>query len=481
MANDPQKRALLDQLTDEANAPQPPIPAPLAPALADASATDPGSISNLESIADSPDTLRAGIDATKAEDTQPSFLSKLKDFAGGAIGVENPNSSPAAGKGAKLAQVIGKVGNALALAGGTPEQKQIAEENLQTPLKVASLQNEANYRNAMVGINSRKNDINQQNADTKEDVATKATIPTAEAKETNLEADTAKKQYELEVMKQGMFPVDPVTAQLVGRPDLAGKPVSAALWKGFNSVLQARGLKTTDLGPGNPNDPQSGGLWITDRAGNKIHQMSTVSPSVARANAILERNYHPVNDAHGNIVGYMNPSTRHFVTPSQMNNVAGGQSLEDAVGGSVIPPKPTTSMLTQGQMAQTVIDQIPTINSEISSIVDKIGPGEGRWNDFWVNKGGLNDPDYARLNQDLKFFATAMAKAHFGASASTQIVDALMHDFGQAQSAGDLISRVQSADSWMNGYASFAGGRNAHSTNVPKSPTNRPPLGSFEH
>jgi hypothetical protein len=115
-------------------------------------------------------------------------------------------------------------------------------------------------------------------------------------------------------------------------------------------------------------------------------------------------------------------------------------------------------MLTQGQMAQTILEQLPTIREEIAAVQDKIGPGAGRWNDFWVNKGGMDDPDYAQLNQDLQLLATAIGKAHFGARIPQGFVEEMMRDFGTAQSPDDLIARIESADRWVSGYASRVGG-----------------------
>ena len=70
------------------------------------------------------------------------------------------------------------------------------------------------------------------------------------------------------------IPLDPVTANLAGVPDLANKPVGQGELKAINMQLQARGYKFQDLG--------SEGMWLVDRAGNKIKQMGP-SPGVSRA------------------------------------------------------------------------------------------------------------------------------------------------------------------------------------------------------
>lgn len=476
MAQDAQKRAVLDQITDEATTPQP-LPGPLSPIVgqsaqplpatgptptlpyAPTTATVDDSTNELEKEKSSPDEMAARETAAK-EENPPTFLDKLKKFA-------TPGN---------IARTAGGVGDALALAAGTPEERQIAEEDEQMPLKLAQIANEREWRQGMLAINQQKANTGDQNADTKSKVANNATIPLAGARLENLGANTAKTEYETEVMKQGAFPVDPVTAQLVNRPDLAGKPVPAALWKGLNSVLQARGLHTADLG--------AEGLWILDRAGNRIHQVSSVSPSMARNEAYMlraqEAGLKPVNDELGNLTGWVNPVTGKSYAVSDVpgaENLVGGAT--GGSGAAVIPPKPTGNVMTRGQVAQTILPQIPVIQNEISAASGRIGPGEGRWNEWWVNKGGMKDPDFAGLSQDLQLYATAVAMAHFGASAPQSYVEALMNDFGTAQSPENLAAKVDHAGTWIEGYAARVGGNpNAHKN--PPSNNGTPQVQSFK-
>jgi len=173
------------------------------------------------------------------------------------------------------------------MAEGTPEQKEIAEQQSEMPLKVAQLRALTSYRQGELQNRGDANAIKyatQFDPNSAEGQKALAAGDLANARVPNIQADTAKKQYELEILKQGQFPVDPVTANLVGRPDLAGKAVSAPLWKSFQGVLNAKGLKAVDLG--------ADGYWTLDRAGNKVNQISSVSPSVARAQAYGQ--YRPV-------------------------------------------------------------------------------------------------------------------------------------------------------------------------------------------
>lgn len=98
--------------------------------------------------------------------SQDNFLTKLGRIAGGAFGVESPGSSPQAKAGSIAMHILSGLGTAGAEAIGTPAQKQIAQENAQIPLKMQQMQNEAGYRNAMVGNAANANATKQQNADT---------------------------------------------------------------------------------------------------------------------------------------------------------------------------------------------------------------------------------------------------------------------------------------------------------------------------
>lgn len=407
------------------------------------------------------------------------ILKTIGRLAGGAFGVSDPNSSPQAALGARIGGLVGRTGNALAEAAGTPEQKQLAEERLQMPLKLAQIQ----------GMLS----INQQNANTKKQVAdtgskteqdkyapgdeatgaprgtARVTADAAQQNADSNEALRAAHQKQIEASLNGEVFVMPEIASAIGRPELAGKNMSPIQYQQqVSNVLKSLGVKNQDLG--------AEGVWGTSPITGRITRLGD-SPSVARANSMLLRTQLPVNDAQGNTLGWVNPQTNSYTPVSSINAKGGGAPLTSTLGGDVIPPKPTSSVLSRGQVAQTILPQIPVIKDEVAQLADKIGPGAGRWTDFWVNKAGANDPAFAGLNQDLQLYATAIGLAHFGASMPQTFVQDMMHDFGTAQSPEDLQARIEHAEGWVQGYASrIGGGENPapkKSTNVPNS--NTPP------
>jgi hypothetical protein len=75
---------------------------------------------------------------------------------------------------------------------------------------------------------------------------------------------------------------------------------------------------------------------------------------------------------------------------------------------------PTAQTKTAGQFAGTLTEKIPTLKAEIDRLsqAGKLGPIEGRWNDFLAGKIGSGDPEYNELRVGLSLFASGTARAH---------------------------------------------------------------------
>lgn len=119
--------------------------------------------------------------------------------------------------------------------------------------------------------------------------------------------------------------------------------------------------------------------------------------------------------------------------------------------------QPAAQTRATAEFAKTVEDFAPKITQQVDNLKDKIGPGEGRWNQLWVNKGGMNDPDFAGLDQDLKMYASAITRIHFGLRGGQTIVGELQKNFSEAQSPEDLKSRINHANEWVKSYAAMKG------------------------
>lgn len=135
----------------------------------------------------------------------------------------------------------------------------------------ASIGAQARTGAAQIGANART-----EAADT----AAGARVQGAQIGATSREnvADTAAGSREkvANINQGSALPLDETVANLVGLPEMAGQPVGKGTLTNINKMLQARGYQQKDLG--------TDGMWLTDRAGNKLKRMGD-SPSLARAQA----------------------------------------------------------------------------------------------------------------------------------------------------------------------------------------------------
>lgn len=108
------------------------------------------------------------------------------------------------------------------------------------------------------------------------DVANIRAGATEQAAETGAQSRVRVAQIE-----QGQpIPVDPDVAQLAGFPELAGQAVGKGTLDNINKALEARGFKTQDMGTNGTGPNQ--GMWLLDRGGNRVKQVSPFSLTFQR-------------------------------------------------------------------------------------------------------------------------------------------------------------------------------------------------------
>jgi len=78
---------------------------------------------------------------------------------------------------------------------------------------------------------------------------------------------------------------------------------------------------------------------------------------------------------------------------------------------------------------KTMIEMAPTVNKFadkieplIDQLNDELGPGSGRWTEFWAGKIGAKDPKYTQLRTDLGLLRTALMRMHVGARGGTDML-----------------------------------------------------------
>jgi hypothetical protein len=118
------------------------------------------------------------------------------------------------------------------------------------------------------------------------------------------------------------------------------------------------------------------------------------------------------------------------------------------------PDKLTNTMKTMKQQAQSTLPGIDRALDETEKIAAKLGPVEGRWNDFWQGKIGASDPDFAHYKDEIALVSSAVTLAHARGRMSNELFNHFqkMFDAGH-QAPENMIQALNVAKEWLTEYA----------------------------
>ncbi len=149
------------------------------------------------------------------------------------------------------------------------------------------------------------------------------------------------------------------------------------------------------------------------------------------------------------------------VTMIVPNGEGGGTVQRIGVGGTVAPGAqtaagvnsantPTMTQRTAAGRAQTVVEMAPEVLGRIDAMAPKLGPIEGRWEEFMQGKVGMDNPDFSALRSDLLMLSSAVALAH----AQGRLPENLREEFDRAinapqQTAANLKATIQTMIPWL--------------------------------
>lgn len=217
-----------------------------------------------------------------------------------------------------------------------------------------------------------------------------------------------------------------------------------------NTATNENKIQTADIGAGS-REAVAGQKPETRVMGNKTEERQP------------DGSWKDVGAAPPNAAGIARPQLMYVPQPDgsyQAIQVSPGSTVpgnaETGTGVNTMST-PTAQSRNMGEMASTVLQQTPRIIDEVKTLQNKFGPAAGRWNELYANKIGADDPEFTGLDSDLDLLSSAIVRTHFGAKGGQQYREALKKQFGEAQTADDLISRIQHADEWIQGYAKMAG------------------------
>lgn len=236
------------------------------------------------------------------------------------------------------------------------------------------------------------------------------------------------------------IPVDHSTATILGMPELEGQKLGKASWGMVNTALNAKGYHVIDTGA---NGPQ-GGMWVIDKAGNKISQVSPNSVAVSRgassANARAAVTPFQTFDSEGNLV-----------TTSALNAVQSGAPSATAYNSLY---GPTGSTKTQGQAAGAVLSHIPAFLASVDKLAARgeLGAVQGRLNEYLNSGYGGNDPDIAEYVATAGLIKSGAVRAHFGAKGGAQVLNKFDRMLNTSQEPGAIHGAANAISSFLNTY-----------------------------
>jgi hypothetical protein len=118
------------------------------------------------------------------------------------------------------------------------------------------------------------------------------------------------------------------------------------------------------------------------------------------------------------------------------------------------PDKLTNTMKTMKQQAQSTLPGIDRALDETEKVAGLLGPGEGRWNEFWQGKVGVSDPKFAHYKDEIALVSSAVTLAHARGRMSNELFEHFqkMFDVGK-QAPENMIQALNVAKEWLTEYA----------------------------
>lgn len=341
---------------------------------------------------------------------------------------------------------VGRLGNALAAAAGTPEQQQLAEKRSEfgpelaanIGLKKATLASLDRYRQGELSNVSDRNDINQQKADQANQVAVgkmraRGYVPDEETPGT------------FRAMNADEILADPRLSK-----DMDMKTAAIAVKSAQQQLAQAH----TDaiMNPNNPTYQQK------EREIQSRYKLAQAHLSVAQGNLAVRAKegmwQFGENPLTGEQLGTGNAPPGMLTTPE-------GAPVPYKQNASYTPPM---TMKTMQGMAKT----LPVHIQELRDLIDEadqkgyIGPVAGRvYQEYLAGKvGSTGDPDADALLGHLKaadtLMASAMMRTHYGGRGAQQAYENFRNLLPNGGSRELLEGSLDEFSKYIKGYSTAA-------------------------
>ena len=222
------------------------------------------------------------------------------------------------------------------------------------------------------------------------------------------------------------MPLDANTAKLLSIPNqFVGKNLSAADWRLIDSRSAALGYQKFDTGQDGQGPGR--GIWMVDRSGQPVHQMSTISESKRALQAMAPPK--PLADATKPVIGFDTDGNQVLTSGTNAQQL-GLSEIRDV--GQAEAEKVTNAR----SLLSVFNNPNPNDRGAIQLAQDlarqgKLGPLAGRFQDFLAGTYGAGDPEVEELRTKMGLLATGLMQVHVGARGSA----AMMEHFADLASA----------------------------------------------
>jgi len=225
------------------------------------------------------------------------------------------------------------------------------------------------------------------------------------------------------------IPLDANTAKIAGIPDrFVGQNLTASDWRMVDAKIQAQGYQRQDMGF----DGKAGGIWLMDRGGNKVKQLTSVSES-NRAMALFKAQNDAANPKVGNILVGTTPDNRQVAGTQAELQAAGVQNITK-LGASEAEKVNVARQLTSSNGLFSMVE------SDLSAFKpEELTTIGAHFNEFLTGGIGTGDTRYAALRTHMGLLSTALMQAHVGSRGSVAFMEHFKGLADQGKMNGDIL------------------------------------------
>ena len=207
-------------------------------------------------------------------------------------------------------------------------------------------------------------------------------------------------------------------ATAAGLPELEGKTLSTAQdYAALDELGQFRGPQKFDTGRDGTGPGR--GIWMVDRAGTPVQQMSAISESKRALQAMAPPK--PLADANKPVIGFDSDGNQVLTSGanaqqlglSETRDVGQAEAEKVTNARSLLPVFNNPNPADRGaiQLAQDLDKQ------------GKLGPIASRYQEFMAGTLGKGDPEVEELRTKMGLLATGLMQVHVGARGSAQMLE----------------------------------------------------------